>query len=65
MTLHTGFAARLCFWFSANDSSIEHVCPPVVYTICKKALLPTNRIFATNSSPQGPQMRSTTKPFAQ
>jgi len=27
------FAARRCFWFSANDSSIEQVCPPLVCTV--------------------------------
>jgi len=31
LTLQTDFAARWCFWFSANDSSIEHSCPPLVY----------------------------------
>jgi len=36
LTLQTGFAARWCFWFSANDSSIEQVCPPLVYTMCKE-----------------------------
>jgi len=65
LTLQTGFAARLCFWFSANDSSNEQVCPPLVYTMCKKALLPTKSIFATNSPSEGAQVRSTTKPFAQ
>jgi len=30
LTLQTGFAARWCFWFSANESSIEQVCPPLV-----------------------------------
>jgi len=29
--------ARWCFWFSANDSSIEQVCPPLVYTMCEEA----------------------------
>jgi len=28
LTLQTDFAARRCFWFSANDSSIEQICPP-------------------------------------
>jgi len=36
LTLQNGFAARWCFWFSANDSSIEQVCPYLVYTMCKK-----------------------------
>jgi len=36
LTLQTGFAARWCFCFSANDSFIEQVCPPVVYAMCKK-----------------------------
>jgi len=30
MTLQTGFAARWCFWFSANDLPIEQVCPPAI-----------------------------------
>jgi len=30
LTLQTGFVARWCFWFSANESSIEQVCPPLV-----------------------------------
>jgi len=25
-TLQVDFAARWCFWFSANDSSVEQVC---------------------------------------
>jgi len=29
MTLQTGFATRWCFWFSANDSSIVLVFPPL------------------------------------
>jgi len=37
LTLQTGFAARRCFWFSSNDSSIEQVCPPLVCTMCKEA----------------------------
>jgi len=37
LTLQTAFAARRCFWFSANDSSIENDCPPLVCTICKEA----------------------------
>ena len=37
LTLQTGFAARWCFRFSANDSSIEQVCPPLVCTMCKEA----------------------------
>jgi len=37
LTLQTGFVARWCFWFSANDSSIKQVCRPLVYTMCKKA----------------------------
>ena len=44
------FGAGLwCFWFSANGSSIENVCPTLVYTMCKEALLPTKRIFAANA----------------
>jgi len=27
LTLQTDFAARCCFWFSANDYSIEQICP--------------------------------------
>jgi len=27
LTLQTDFAARCCFWFSANDSSIEQILP--------------------------------------
>jgi len=37
LTLQTlGFVARWCFWFSANESSIEQVYPPLVYAMCKK-----------------------------
>jgi len=36
LTLQNGFAARWCFWFSANDSSIEKVCPPLVILCVKK-----------------------------
>jgi len=32
LMLQTGFAARCCFWFSANVSSIEQVCPSLVDT---------------------------------
>jgi len=35
-TLQTGFAARWCFWFSANDSSIAQVCPPLIFMLCVK-----------------------------
>jgi len=31
--MQTYFAAYWCFWFSANGSSIEHICPPLVYAI--------------------------------
>jgi len=31
LTLQTDFAARWYFWFSANNSSNEQVCPPLVY----------------------------------
>jgi len=27
LTLQIDLAARWCFWFPANDSSIEYVCP--------------------------------------
>jgi len=27
MTQQTDFAARCCFWFPANDPSIDQVCP--------------------------------------
>jgi len=37
LTQLTGFAARWCFLFSANDSSIEQDCPPLVYIMCKEA----------------------------
>jgi len=30
LTLQTDFAARWCFCFSANDSSVEQVCPPLL-----------------------------------
>jgi len=30
LILQTDFMARLCFWFSANDSSIAQVCPSLV-----------------------------------
>jgi len=36
LTLQTGFAASWCFLFSANDPSIEQVCPPLVYIMCKE-----------------------------
>ena len=36
VTLQTGFTARWCFWFSANDSTIEQVCPPLVYAMYKE-----------------------------
>jgi len=64
-TLQSGFAARWCFWYSANESSIEQVWPPLVYTMCKEALLPTKRIFVTNASSNDAQMPSTTRTFAQ
>jgi len=37
LTQQTGFAARWCFLFSANDSSIEQVFPHLVYIMCKEA----------------------------
>ena len=37
LILQTGFAARCCFWLSANIFSIEQVCPTLVYTMCKEA----------------------------
>jgi len=47
-TLQTDFAARCCFWLSANDSSIEQICPPVlkrsfVSGIVKKRALNQNK----------------------
>jgi len=33
LTLQTDFAPRWCFWFSANDSSIEQVCPTLLSII--------------------------------
>jgi len=36
LTLQTGFAARRCFWLSANDSSIEQGCPPWFVLYVKK-----------------------------
>jgi len=30
LTLQTDFAVRCCFWFSANDSSIEQICSPLL-----------------------------------
>jgi len=65
LTLQTGFAACWCFWCSANESSIEQVCLPLFYTMCKEALLQTKRIFATNAPSKGAQMRRTTRAFAQ
>ena len=35
-TLQNGFAARQCFWFSANDSSIQKVFLPLVDAMCKE-----------------------------
>jgi len=69
LTLQIGFAARWCFWFSANDSSIEQVCPPLVYTMCKEAWVKQKHccqqsaFSATNA--KGVQMGRTTRPFAQ
>jgi len=63
LTLQTGFAACWCFWFSANETSIEQVCPPLAKTMCKEALLPTKRIFATNAPSEGAQMHCTTRTF--
>jgi len=33
LILQTDFMARLCFWFSANDSSTAQVFPSLVYFI--------------------------------
>ena len=30
LTQHTAFLDRCCFWFSANDSSIEQICSPLL-----------------------------------
>jgi len=40
LTLQTDFAAHWCVWFSANDSSIEQVCPPSYFNdvLCIKFL---------------------------
>jgi len=71
LTLQTGFAARWCSWFSANNSSIEHVCPPRVYTTCKETWVKKKHccqwsgFFATNAPSKGAQMCSATSPFAQ
>jgi len=35
LTLQTDFVACRCFWFSADKSSIEQVCPSLLYTIIK------------------------------
>jgi len=35
LTLQTAFAAPWCFWFSANDTSVEQVCQYLVYIMCK------------------------------
>jgi len=37
LTLQTSSAARWRFWFSANDSSIEQVCPSLIHTMSKEA----------------------------
>jgi len=29
LTLQTDFSVRCCFWFSANESSVEQICPPL------------------------------------
>jgi len=69
LTLQTVFSAHWCFWFSANDSSAEQVCPYLIYTVCKnnvskkEALLPTNAFFATYAATKGAQMHSTIRPF--
>jgi len=71
LILQTGFAVRWCFWFSANDSSIEQVCPPLVYTICKEAWVKKKHCCqwstscASNAPSEGAQMCSTTNPFVQ
>jgi len=55
LTLQTGFAACWCFWFSTNYLSIEQVCPPLVYAMCKetwvkkKHCCQQNAFFATNA----------------
>jgi len=30
LTLQTDHATLWCFWFSANDSSVEQICPSLV-----------------------------------
>jgi len=40
LTLQTDFEARWCFRFSANDSSVEQVCPRLVYKVNKIRLFP-------------------------
>jgi len=70
LTLQIGFAARWCFWFSANDSSVEQVCPYLVYTMCKKTWVKKehccqqNAFFATDAPSEGAQMHSAIRPFA-
>ena len=42
LTLQADFAACCCFWFSANDSSVKEVCPPLVYNIyslCNRVII--------------------------
>ena len=58
LTLQTGFAARWCYWFSANDSTNEQVCSPLVYTMCKETWVKKKHccqsaFFATNALSKG------------
>jgi len=36
LTLQTGFAVRWCFLFSANNSSVEEVCPLLPHTVISR-----------------------------
>jgi len=42
LTLQTDFAVRWCFWFSANDSAVEQVCPTPVYMFKFLSVYPSN-----------------------
>jgi len=39
LTLQTDFAARWCFWLSANDNSVEQVCPHLALVHYEKLML--------------------------
>jgi len=50
--LQIDFAPHWCFWFSANDSFIEQVCPPLIYTVTA---------YKTTTAPQKLRKPKTTR----